>query len=406
MGKTFVGIADDATAAASNPAGLSNLLDPEVSIEWTGANNIQNRMVTTDPVATQAFDQFVGYPSFASFVTPLPEKSVLRNVTIAGFYNSTQRFQTQFVIPNFSSTGEKITGGGYFGRMDITANAFGLGGAVLLSPHISVGGSVILEHLGMGVNSNTGTLSSTGQVNFRSGSATETSTTRPSGQVGILVKYGRFTVGAAYEAGATFRTTTTVVGKFTPDRNLVLPTTCTFEARDDTCNFPGLNKNTDYRIPDRLALGASWRPTAPLTLVADVVDVKYSQLVTSNFLIVDWMLQPSAGLTSSQYYVNDAVEWHGGAEYRFYRGGRVFALRGGVFTDPDHQLRYDFAHSSQGGVPMNQQVEFDTYYPGTAVGVTSGGGIVFGNRLQIDAAVSWSRNAHESVISSVIRFPR
>lgn len=31
MGKTSLGIADDATAAASDPAGLSNLLHPEVS---------------------------------------------------------------------------------------------------------------------------------------------------------------------------------------------------------------------------------------------------------------------------------------------------------------------------------------------------------------------------------------
>jgi hypothetical protein len=406
MGKTFVGIADDATAAASNPAGLSNLLEPEISIEWTGTNNIQDRIVATTPVATQQFAQFVGYPSFASFVTPLPDKRGIRNVTLAAFYNSTQRFKTQFVVPNFTSAGERIPTGGYYGRMETTASAFGLAGAVLVSPQISIGGAFTLQHLGIGVNSNTSDSGEPDQVHFRSGSVTESSSTRPSGQLGILVKYGWLTLGAAYNAGTTFHTTTTVRGKFTPDRNLTLPSTCTYDARSDTCDFPGVDKQTDYRIPTRLAFGLSFKPTSALTFVADIVDVRYSQLITPNFLIVDWMLQPSGGLNPSLYFVNDAVELHGGAEYRFFRSGRVLAIRGGVFSDPDHQMRFDFGHSAQNGPPMNQEVEFDTYYPGTIVGVTGGGGIVLGNRFQIDAAVSWSANAHELVISSVVRFPR
>ena len=36
MGKTFIGLGDDATAAVSNPAGLSNLLEQEFSFEFTG----------------------------------------------------------------------------------------------------------------------------------------------------------------------------------------------------------------------------------------------------------------------------------------------------------------------------------------------------------------------------------
>src|ERR1700742_5069436 len=36
MGKTFIGLADDATAAVSNPAGLSNLLEQEFSFEFSG----------------------------------------------------------------------------------------------------------------------------------------------------------------------------------------------------------------------------------------------------------------------------------------------------------------------------------------------------------------------------------
>ena len=45
MGKTFIGLADDATAAVSNPAGLSNLLEQEFSFEFTGTKIKHQRFI-------------------------------------------------------------------------------------------------------------------------------------------------------------------------------------------------------------------------------------------------------------------------------------------------------------------------------------------------------------------------
>jgi hypothetical protein len=41
-----------------------------------------------------------------------------------------------------------------------------------------------------------------------------------------------------------------------------------------------------------------------------------------------------------------------------------------------------------------------------AVGMTAGAGIVFGNRFQLDGAISVSRSQHEIALSFVTRFPR
>lgn len=66
MGGAFLARADDATAASWNPAGLSYLRNPEVSI--VGARNAFDR----GPEGGQANDRFVGRtPDFAAFAYPL-----------------------------------------------------------------------------------------------------------------------------------------------------------------------------------------------------------------------------------------------------------------------------------------------------------------------------------------------
>lgn len=74
MGGAFVGLADDATAAATNPAGLTILLYPEVSFEF------KTLEYTWDYYDAKVTDQ-VNAPSFASVVFPLG------NLRFAAFRN-------------------------------------------------------------------------------------------------------------------------------------------------------------------------------------------------------------------------------------------------------------------------------------------------------------------------------
>ena len=66
MGKTFVGLADDATAAASNPAGMSNLLEQEFSFEFIGTQIKHARFVPGATPPTETFGDYVATPSFLS----------------------------------------------------------------------------------------------------------------------------------------------------------------------------------------------------------------------------------------------------------------------------------------------------------------------------------------------------
>ena len=400
MGKTFVGIADDATAAASNPAGLSNLLDPEVSVELTGSNIRTTRMVAIDPLRTQTFTSFVGFPTFASYVTPLPDVRLLRDMTVAVFYNSLQRYKENFDVPDVVE-GRRTTEGGYFGSTHISGDAAGVGGAFLVTNKVSVGGSLTVQHLSIESNAYSGN-----KPFVRNGTVTHDRDFKVGGQLGALVKpSSRLSIGAAFYSGTTFRVNTTIVGVFSPENSPPLPPIPIGEIK--TARIQSPEQTVDYRIPDRFTVGTAIHPTRSLTVLADVAFVGYAQRITPNFLIVDFLAQEqSAGLEPSDYFLRNVAELHTGLEYRRFRNGRLLAFRTGLFTDPDHQMRFDYEHSSRSPQANGQRVRFNSLEPGTVVGVTGGAGFVLRNYLQFDLAISWSANAREVVVSSVARFPR
>ncbi len=211
MGKTFVGIADDATAAASNPAGLSNLFDPEVSIEFSAVELRHNRMARVSPLDLIEFRSRTAEPTFASFVTPLPDRDVLRQITVAAFYNSLQRYSEEFDLPRNEGT---LDGRGYCGNIDVSVRAYGGGVAALLGPRFSLGGSVTVQTLRNRTISHGYDRSCT---DFRNGSETDDRDTGIGAQIGFLYRpSSMFSLGAAYLKGTTFQVDTEVVGVFSP----------------------------------------------------------------------------------------------------------------------------------------------------------------------------------------------
>src|SRR5947207_6079410 len=85
MGGAFLGLADDASASEANPAGLTILRKPEVSIE--ARNFLEQQLLTTSGTFPQvnrtAFSHYSNRvePTFASFVYPI------KNFTIGIYYH-------------------------------------------------------------------------------------------------------------------------------------------------------------------------------------------------------------------------------------------------------------------------------------------------------------------------------
>jgi long-subunit fatty acid transport protein len=405
MGRAFIGLADDATAAASNPAGLVNLLRQEFAIEFIATRNRHTRFIPSETGETRTFASTAFTPSFLSYVIPL------RRGGISFFRHAVQDYQEDFGFQGRFIEDLGAFEDGAFGTLNVEAENYGVSSAHVINEWLSVGGSFSVAQIRMAADARSGSpVVQDGVVirsNPRNGSTTIGTDLGWSGVGGVLVKpVPGVVVGATYNSGSTFHLTTRLVGLFLRTRIPGDPTT------RENVDRTGEEFQVDYVVPPRYSVGASWRVSNRLTLLADWSLVQYSRRVNENFLIVDFS-DPDAGLIDSEpnrrcrqpctFYMNDAHEIHAGGEYRIYRSGFTSAFRAGVFTDPDHKLRFrsggnNLAHPADGILNFR----FNTP-PRLSVGVTGGWGIAFANRLQLDVAVTHSHDLTELVVSTVIR---
>lgn len=380
MGNAFVGLADDATAAYSNPAGLSNIVEPEVSLEFTATDIRHHRLITTEPEPIEeAFGDVVLTPSFFSFAVPLGRH------TLSLFTNRLQDYRETFTI--LRRTGPTIPGfdQSAFGTTAIQVDHYGVGWSVVLTPFLSVGGSLVLATLDIASRIRNGQ-----PLNPRNGTDTIDSARDITAIAGVLVKpFRQLSLGAVYHRGAWFDITTTLFGSFLESGMDVVRT--------------GTERETQYVIPDRYSLGIALRPTGtlPLVLVGDLSRVRYSQLISDKFLIVDFM-DSEAELTRENFFINDVTEWHVGAEYQFFLPSATLGVRIGAFGDPDHQMRF---RRVNGGHVADDFLDnrFNRLAPKTDIGFSLGAGMALFNRVQFDAAGSLVRDARKLVASVVIR---
>lgn len=375
MGKTFVGLADDATAAFSNPAGLSNLLEEEVSFEFQAVRIKHERLVPGAYGQTERFGDTVVVPSFLSFVLPLGQS------TLSLFSNRIQDYREEFQFAGRFVDAIGTYQDGAFGTIAVKNDTYGLGFSYVFTPYLSFGGSLVYSTIDVATSGRSGT-----PLNPRNGTDTNDTDARLTGIAGMLLKPSRtVSVGMVYYAGATYTLQTTLFGSFL-ERGVDVVRT-------------GEERLVEYVVPRRFALGASWRMLDGLTLVADATRVMYSDLVTDRFLVVDYM-DTEERLSAANFSVRDVWELHAGAEYRHYLAGVTLAVRAGVFTDPDHRLQFTPTNDRQAQKVMDYQ--FNTIDQETDLGYTFGGGVAVG-RTQVDIAVSLSPDRDEVTVSMVFR---
>ena len=406
MGKTFIGLADDATAAASNPAGLSNLPQQEFSVEFITARNRHTRFVPSAPGQSQTFESTVFTPSFLSYVIPLPRGAV------SFFRHAVQDYREDFIFQGRFI--ESLNGfeDGAYGTLSAQAENYGVSGAFVVNRYLSIGATAGLSRLDLASDARSGSPDERNgmllRTNPRNGSTTIGTDLSWSGVVGVLVKpRPGVSVGATYNSGSTFQLTTRLFGLFL--RTAVPGDPTTRESVDRT----GDEFTVDYVTPPRYSLGAAWRINNHFSVLSDWSHVGYSKRINRNFLIVDFQ-DPDAGLIDSEatrrckqpcaFYIPDVNEFHAGAEYRLYLSRFTTAFRAGVFTDPDHTMRFR-SGSNNTSHPADRILDFrfNTSTSLTDVGVTGGWGIALANRVQVDLAVTHSHDLTELVISTVIR---
>jgi long-subunit fatty acid transport protein len=428
MGGAFLGLADDASAAEANPAGLTILRKPEVSIEVR--NYLEQQIFTT----TGTYPDFTRTPfthhsdrvvvSFASVVYPI------RNFTFGAYFHEPLNNEgggvvaPQFddftgdqltTVPNFYLPTEQIGDeevrylGGPISRIECEQRRLQLNDPFAcyefrVDPFISA----------LSVRQRTFGLSGAWQLH-------------PKFSVGVTARHQRF-----LETAATFRfsqeldPTEVLIQATAETRNgqveLVEQSDTTFAvgfkwAPSDKLSFGGVFKQgpefdaplfyagpatndefvaaaeTKFHMPDIAGVGVSYRPVPNLTVNFDAVRVSYSNLV-------DDFVAANADVNEIEdpFKANDVVELRLGAEYLF--ATRIpFAIRAGYWRDP--------AHSVEWNGPLNHPnfiTEAILYPKGEDQDHISIGAGLAWPRFQIDAAYDTSEHYKVGSISVVTRF--
>lgn len=379
MGGAFISLADDATAAVSNPAGLTILTKPEFSIEFKTISqeiNIKNYATEGD---SKDFDNSVFSPAFLSYVVPK------ENYTFCIYRHEVLNFKNDHETKDVTLTNfagwlrpEKTES-----KMNVTN--YGVGFGVKVHKTLSVGGSIAFSQYNIDARDDR---TSAGVYDFSNANIVNqivenSSDTAYSGTIGILYKpFSTLQIGAVYFKAPEFNTDTKQYVSF-------LAAGPPFY----------LNKvvDTTFKLPDYYGVGISYKFFKDaLTLSYDAKRVMYSNMTDK----VSIAIGSTSNLKEGDYTIDDGWEHHVGIEYAIPLKTSVLALRAGYFYEPDHLVRYTGGRTAS----ADQEAETLRYPAGDSDShYTFGVGFSAGS-LSLDFAGNMSNQVQEYTVSCVLRF--
>jgi long-chain fatty acid transport protein len=386
----FIGVADDATAATTNPAGLQRLARPEISVEGRGWQFItdfveggrltgtatQLGIDTTNEPRFGETKERVGGLSFLSVVYPRGQWS------FAGYRQEASRLrsgaQTEgafFTEPNENNQLQDFRE--FPSIVDRSLDVINYGGTVAVRQGIvSVGAGIHFSQLDF----------ESGLVGFELPDNFYAAATYDEGRyagVQISDDWGvGFSAGVMvvpnnqWQFGVSFR------------RNAGFDYEGEFEYPD----FPELTGTYEgeFKVPDNFGVGMAVRPFDGLTVALDVNRVFYSDLV-------DFLQSQVIFFEEDRflYTIDDATEVHVGAEYVFTGMRFLPAVRGGFWRESEHSVNYG------GTDPLY------TASASLAKGTSHfavGAGVAPSRRFEFNAGFDFSDRANTMSFSAIVRF--
>lgn len=383
MGGAFIGLADDATAAEANPAGLTILTKPEVSFEYRNTqfdatrldqfNSVGQSSDLAVTVLSENTLEDLNQPSFLAVVFPIGRSTLafsrqeisrteggIDDVTLIdlqsqSFFFGTTAAQDQKIVNYNFSFGTK------------------------LGDHFSIGATGRYSQLDWTASVQNFFFDSTGAPFFIFGTNLDDSDSAFAWNLGALYTSSIFSFGAVYKKNPKFEVEDVESGPLAP--------------------HPGPFTNV-LKVPDTFGLGVSVKPNDKITIVADLVRVKNSDLtedinVNRHFFtaIVDGEIN---------YKVDDAWDAHVGSEFVVFAGTVPIALRAGYYHVSSTSLVVD---SAPGYNALGQEVVNGLFSEREGEHhFTIGNGFVFGPHFQIDWAVDLANVPDQFILSTVVRF--
>lgn len=381
MGGAFLGLADDASAAYANPAGLTQLVTPEVSAELRSSST-NTRWLDGGSAQFNGFDgSGLNYSSQDDTTNALHSFSFVypgERFSFAIYRYELANYETDFTSAGASYTVEGFDGSifGYDARTSLSVETYGAAMGFKVNDQLS---------FGLGINYFLLDIASTTD-RFRVDGT-------PTSREANLDGEGDFGV----TAGARFEATDWLSAGLSYRRAPDLDYRAVLSAPGTTETF---SVGTGLDVPDVFGIGFSLRPSEAWVINLDVNRVLYSQVTDG---ITSVFTQDQA-IDLDPLKLDDGTEIRLGAEYTFATT-RPISLRAGVWRDPEHELVY------RGAVP---NVDLDDRDPpanaatfsagrGEQTHYAIGAGIAFPN-FQIDLGADFSDSVDVVSLSGVYRF--
>ncbi len=392
FGGAFVGLADDATAAIANPAGLTQLLKPEFSLE---VRNWSHSMPFTEGGRLENLPSGNGIDTTVGLRTTTSEYSV-SGISFLSFAYPTGKWTFAFFrheLANLEFFGE--TQGFFSGGTDccqvrevdqrvwsdLEMVSWGLSTAYRISDRVDLGLSVIYNDASMqtgatqyladddtlagifGLNSY---LPERSVIGERS-TSNDADWTLTGGILWRLTE--SWSIGGVYRQGPEIKIDVEAVAGQAVDLG-VPPGSVFFQVFGHPVEFP-----------DTYGLGIAYRaPSGRLTISFQWDHVEYSSI--------------SSSLQLDDQTIDDINTLHLGAEYVFLDSTPIIALRLGSWLEPDHQVRATIDDLFLQAIlpPGDDDVHF-----------SAGLGVAM-QRFQIDLALDFADRVDTVSLSAIYNF--
>jgi long-chain fatty acid transport protein len=389
LGGAFTGLADDATAAFTNPAGLPQLRRPEVSFEGrfrhlqspflqAGRLSGTKTGVGIDTVDGPVYGSSTENAVSASYLSVVYPKN---NWAVAAYRHELVRLNESFSaqgvlqLDRFGDARELPLQA----SRDLSITTYGISGAYRLSDQLSLGAGVIAQHLSLeSTFQRFIALGSYGPPDFTSAVA---ASLQNSHQTGAGFNLGvQWTLQSNVRVGAVYR--------HAPSFD--------FQLQDGDIGQPALLRTAKFNVPNTLAIGAAVRLTDVLMVTVDYDRVQYSRLS-------DGYVSAQAALSgrTAQFVLEDGNEVHAGVEYVLSKVPKTPALRVGAWYDPGHSIAY-----VQTAAHDLLDERFAAYLPApeSRTHLTFGAGLPISPRLEFNVGADLTMHLGVVSASAVFRF--
>jgi long-subunit fatty acid transport protein len=412
LGGAFIAIADDASAAQANPAGLALLRRSEYFGELRYVDNGSSAVTQQETlptgvatvVATQTVPSDFVTPSFLGVVFPVKKGWVLggsRQEVLQTDNQTLNSFSFTFPEPGLFL----VEGNGSI-KVEVVNYNFSAG--YRINDDVFLGGSVAWSRLDVRSNVENSVVDTAGNVAGReileptvdlqtSIDDTDDSFAFNLGVMWRPLGSERLTFGAVYRHAPTFKVNEVIApeGQDANDDGFPDSGIDIFGKRASLgcdpavpCSVP----NT-FHLPDSFGIGIGWQINDQLVLTQDFEWIKYSNLTDGYVSGLNALTGPDA-----KFSVDDALEYRIGIEYVLLKSSVPIAFRGGLFTAHDSTIRAESTGTTSFATPAAFPGKDDEIHG------TGGLGLVFGNgRFKLDMAADFANSANQYVLSFIFR---